>query len=233
MMRKVISAGTLTNPLKLNSFLTALTGSITVDSGMGFSDMKTLALKLKDMGAGNVALTTMPLSGFATEDGQDVDIVDTAKSAALFDSLKSDNPASAAAVAATPTATPLTVAVGQVHVQVFNGAGVKGLAAKASADLSKLGYQLVGSPANRGTGASATLIEYGPTQAEAARTLAASLPGATLQPESALGADIQLVLGSSYRTAVAPGTAPAAGATPAPSGVATGSTTAASTACTA
>jgi LCP family protein required for cell wall assembly len=233
MMRKAISAGTLTNPIKLNSFLTALTGSITVDSGMGFSDMKTLALKLKDLGAGNVVLTTMPLSGFATEDGQDVDIVDTTKSATLFDSLRSDTPASAAAVAATPSVTPLTVAVGQVHVQVFNGAGVKGLAAKASADLSKLGYQIVGAPANRGTGASATLIEYGPTQAEAARTLAASLPGATLQPEASLGADIQLVLGSSYTTAVAPGTAPAAASAASSSpGVATGTTTAASAGCT-
>jgi hypothetical protein len=121
-----------------------------------------------------------------------------------------------------------------VKVQVYNGAGVAGLAGKASTDLKKLGYQVVGAPANKGTGASVTLIEYGPTQAEAARTLASSLPGATLQPEAALGANISLILGSSYKTAVAPGSAPVAGvAASGAAGVATGTTTAASTACTA
>ncbi len=234
MMRKVESAGTLTNPLKLNAFLKALTSSITVDSGMGLSDLKKLAFKLKDMSTGSVVLTTMPLSGFATEEGQDVDIVDTTKAATLFGALKAD---SAASSHSSP-APALTVPASQVRVSVFNGAGTPGLASKAAGELAKLGYQLVGTPANHGTGATVTLIEYGPSQAEAARTLAASISGATLQPEASLGSDIDLVLGSSFTSAVAPGTAPSAtSGTSSPAsgstgGVATGTTTAASASCT-
>src|SRR5207237_9788807 len=129
MVRKVESAGTLANPLKLNDFLDALTKSISVDSSMTLGDMTKLALKLKGLGSGNVALTTMPLSGFSKQNGVDVDDVDVAKKDALFASLISDagaSVASAPAAAATPTA--LTVAVGAVQVQVFNGAGVAGLA---------------------------------------------------------------------------------------------------------
>ncbi|MGH3637089.1 MAG: LCP family protein, partial [Mycobacterium sp.] len=224
MMRKVESAGTLGNPLKLNAFLDALTKSITVDKGMSVGDMAKLALKLKGLSTGNVVLTTLPLSGFGKQDGQDVDVVDDAKATALFDSLKADAPAGSPTNGA-GSAAP-TVPVSSVHVRVFNGAGLQGLAGKATSDLTKLGFVVDGTPSNRGTGATTSVINYGPTQAGAAQTLAAAIPGATLKADPQLGSDVELVLGSSYSGAVAPGTAPAA-TTPA------GTTTAANAGCTA
>lgn len=233
MMRKVVSAGTLTNLAKLNAFLDALTKSVTVDQGMSVGDMAKLALKLKGLSTGNVVLTTLPLSGFGKEDGQDVDVVDDPKATALFDSLKADAPAGSSGGGSPAALAP----VGSVHVQVFNGAGVQGLAAKAASDLRKLGFVVDGTPANRGSGASTSVIEYGPSQAAAAQTLAAAIPGATLKADPGLGSDVQLVLGSSYAGAVAPGSATTGTTTEtttggAMTGTTTGTTTAADAECT-
>jgi LCP family protein required for cell wall assembly len=227
MMRQVESAGTLANPLKLNAFLDALTKSITVDSGMSIGDMTKLAIKLKGLSTGNVVLTTLPLTGFATEDGQDVDQIDTVKAAALFDSLKADAPASSAS-SGTPT---VSVAASAVHVQVFNGAGVQGLAAKAASDLAKLGFVIDGTPANRGTGATTSVINYGPTEAAAAHTLAAAIPGASLKADPQLGTDLELVLGSSYDGATNP-SASGATASASTTNPAAGTQTAANATCT-
>jgi hypothetical protein len=228
MMREVESAGTLANPLKLNAFLDALTKSITVDAGMSTADMAKLALQLKGLSTGNVVLTTLPLSGFQKIDGVDVDMVDHAKAAALFDSLAHPAPESSA-----PPSAP-SVPATQVHVRVFNGAGVSGLAARASADLAKLGFVLDGQPANRGTGAATSIVEYPPALAGAAHTRAAAVPGAVLKADPQLSGHLELVLGSSYHGAKAPGSvtggSSAAGTT---AGTTPGQTTAADDTCTA
>jgi LCP family protein required for cell wall assembly len=226
MVRKIESAGTLANPVKLNDFLDSLTKSISVDSGMSATDLAKLALKLKGVGTGNIALTTMPLSGFGKQNGVDVDNIDVPKADALFQALMLDAPPAPAPSSAAPA--PLTVAASAVHVQVFNGGGASGLARRAATDLSKLGFQLVGTPADRITGASASVIEYGPTQAEAARTLQAAVPGSTLKANAQLNTTIELVVGSAYTEAHAPG-APAA---PASADTSAG-TTAANSSCTA
>ena len=228
MVRKIESAGTLANPVKLNAFLDALTKSISVDSGMSATDLAKLALKLKGVGSGNIVLTTMPLSGFGKQNGVDVDNIDVPKADALFQALMLDAPPPPAASSAAPI--PLTVAASAVHVQVFNGGGASGLARRASTDLAKLGFQMVGTPGDRITGASASVIQYGPTQAEAARTLQAALPGATLQANAQLSTTIELIVGSSYTGAHAPGSA--AVVAPATAGT-TADTTAANASCTA
>jgi len=201
MMRQVERAGTLANPLKLNAFLDALTKSITVDSGMSLTDMTKLAVKLKGLTTGNVVLTTLPIAGFEKQNGQDVDKVDDVKAAALFEALKND--AAPSSDSTTQASNLPTVPASSVHVRVFNGAGVQGLAAKAASDLTKRGFVVDGTPGNRGTGATTSVINYGPTQEAAAHTLAAAVPGATLKADPQLGSDIELVLGSSYGTASA------------------------------
>jgi LCP family protein required for cell wall assembly len=231
MMRKVESAGTLANPVKLNAFLDALTKSITVDSGMSGTGLAKLALQLKGLSSGNVLLTTMPISGFGKEQGQDVDVVDTAKAQALFDSLTRD------AAPETGTAAPSgpTVAPDTVHVQVLNGAGVQGLAARAASDLGKLGFVIDGTPGNRGSGATTSVIQYAPAQAAAARTLAAVVPGATLQEDAQLasGSPLVLVLGSSYSGTASAAAAGGGTASAGAGGAVAGGTTAANDTCTA
>src|SRR5674536_147118 len=93
MLPKVTSAGTLANPLKLNAFLTAATGNVTVDQGLGVGDLRTLATRLRHLDAGHGSFETIP----STTDGatrsihgveQSVVLIDQAKASALFGQLR-------------------------------------------------------------------------------------------------------------------------------------------------
>jgi hypothetical protein len=113
------------------------------------------------------------------------------------------------------------VAPSRIRVEVANGAGLPGLGRRAATDLSALGFSVVGSPGNAGTGANASVVRYGPDRADSARTLAAAVPGAVLQLDPSLGGTLHLVVGSSYTgaravtvTSPTPTPGPSSSATP-------------------
>lgn len=202
MVRKVLSAGVLANPFKLNRFLNAATSSLQADDGLKFKQLQDLALRFRNVGAGNVLFTTIPVSdtnGYDRRLGSVV-LIDQDKTAALFEQIRRDVPPG------TPAGKPrsgaggaaLTVRPGAIRVRVYNGSDVNGLARKADNDLTRLGFQTVGTPQTRNTGATGTVIRYGPTKADAARTVAAAIPGSTVQAAPELGNVIEVVVGSSY-----------------------------------
>jgi hypothetical protein len=49
--------------------------------------------------------------------------------------------------------------------------------------------------------ASKTVVVYGPSRADSAKTLAAAVPGSTTQVDNSLGNGIELVVGSNYSRA--------------------------------
>ncbi len=216
--RKVLSSGTLLDPFKLNAFLSAATKSVTVDDSLSTSGLTSLALRLKGISAGGVSFTTLPFTDLgARRDGQDVVLLDPAKSEAIFAALRQDRaPGQAAPGSPAAPAAPLVVPPRAVRVQVLNAAGTAGLGRTVADDLTARGFTVVGAPGNEGTGAAATVVRYGPTRTDSARTLAAAVPGATLQADPSLGGTVQLVVGSSYTGTVAVSVSPSAPA-PAPS----------------
>ena len=198
-LHKVLSLGTLANPFKLNAFLKAATAAVTVDRGTSFGDLRTLALRMRHLDPGHVSLVTAPISDdSAWRDRQQVVLLDGAKMEALFDSLRGEQPRGPASPSgpAAPTK-PLTVAPVAISVQVYNGAGTSGLAGRAARDLRAVGFSVVGT-GNRVTGAAQTVVRYGPSRADSARTLAAAVPGSTLQLVPSLGRTLELVVGSDY-----------------------------------
>jgi LCP family protein required for cell wall assembly len=202
MIRKVLSAGTLANPFKLNGFLNVATSSLQADEGLNFSTLRTLALRMRNVGAGNVIFATIPIStsnGYSPRLGSVV-LVDKPKADALFEQMRRDIPPGTPAPKPTTGAgsAPLIVRPGAIRVQVYNGSGINGLGRKAAADLTNIGFQTVGQAQTRGTGARVTVIRYGQTKGDSARTLQAAIPGSTLQPAPELGNVLQVVVGSSY-----------------------------------
>lgn len=195
LLHKVLSAGTLANPLRINAFLRAATSSLAADPDLGIGDLRTLALRMRSLDAKHVSLVTVPIKDTnARINGADVVLLDDAKLGALFDRLKGNEAASS------PTPPPpsnLTVAPSDISVGVYNAAGSSGLATRGASDLQRVGFTVSGLH-NRITGATQTVVRYGPGQSEAARTLAAAVPGATTQAVSALGNDLEIVLGSDY-----------------------------------
>lgn len=192
---KVLSAGTLLNPLRLNSFLDVATGSLVVDETLSNDDIRDLALRLRHFSASDVLFTTVPVADLnARRNGALVVLLDQPKLEVLFDSLRRDQPPSTEA--STPTG--LIVKPSQIRIAVFNGSGAPGLARRAAADLQGVGFQMSGIPSNRGTGATETTIFYGLAKADSARTVAAALPGSKLVSDPNLGGTLEVVVGASY-----------------------------------
>ncbi len=87
LMDKAVSSGTLSNPGKLNSFLQAVTKSVTVDDGLHLND---LALAFRNIRSSDLTFVTSPYSGFPTINGESVVQADKAKASALYDAIAKD-----------------------------------------------------------------------------------------------------------------------------------------------
>jgi LCP family protein required for cell wall assembly len=207
MLRKVLSAGTLTNPLKLTEFLNVATKSLTVDSSLSLGDMRKLASRFSHLDPTHVTFLTAPIananyratSSVYGDQPQDNVELDAAGMAALFASLASDSAPSA--VASSPPPFPTNV-----QVRVENGANRSELARTVATQLQTLGFQVaaVGNAATTPT----TTISYGASDLAGAQALQAHVPGATLLSSTAAG--IMLTLGTNFtqiNAAAAPTTA--------------------------
>jgi LCP family protein required for cell wall assembly len=87
LMNKASSSGTLTNPVKLNNFLNAVTGAITVDETFSLKDM---ALEFRNLRGENLTFITSPNKGSETINGQSVVVSDREKALALYEAVAAD-----------------------------------------------------------------------------------------------------------------------------------------------
>ncbi|MDL4777701.1 MULTISPECIES: LCP family protein [Thermomonosporaceae] len=86
--KKAANGGTVSNPLKLDRFLSAFTKSISVDDGVSAGKLRSLAVSLRGIRAGDVQFLTAPNKGSAQRGKQSVVLLDKAKSSALFEAVK-------------------------------------------------------------------------------------------------------------------------------------------------
>lgn len=199
-VRKVLSAGTLLNPLKLNGVIKVATNSIQVDESLTDRELLRLAQRFQSFSAGGVSFNTVPFSDTnATRDRQSVVLLDEPKVDALFAQVRADLPPDTPKPAASPgAASNLIVAPENIRVKVYNGTGTAGLGRRGADELAAVGFQVVGQPDNRGTSATTTTVRHGSSKADSARTLAAAIPGAKIELDTALGSTLEVVLGSGY-----------------------------------
>jgi len=87
LMLKATDTGTLTNPVRLKSFLDATVDAVTVDKDFSLKDM---ALQFRKLRADDLAFITTPNLGSANVGGQSVVLSDKAKASALFDAVNND-----------------------------------------------------------------------------------------------------------------------------------------------
>ena len=185
-----------------------------MDEALSFSGLRELALRFRAFSADDVFFTTAPIAEIAARrGGQSVVLLDEVASEQLFTNIARD----VAPADLPPPPGPgqeLVVPPGQIRVEVLNGAGIPGLGARAAADLKAVGFVIAGAPGHRPGEAAGTVVLHGPDKADSARTLAAALPGATVELDEELDRTLQVVAGSAYTPAV-PVTV--SGATPPPS----------------
>jgi len=203
MLQKVLSAGTLTNPLKLTGFLNVATKSLTVDSGLSLGDMRKLASRFSHLDPTHVNFLTAPIananyratSSVYGNQPQDNVELDAAGMAALFASLVNDT--------ASPAASTLSASPSDVQVSVENGTGRTNLAHTAATQLQGIGFQ-VGTVGDAAATA-VTTISYGPSELAAAEAVQIHVPNATLLPTTSAG--IVLTLGANFTSISAVSTA--------------------------
>lgn len=87
LLDRAASLGTLANPVKLNSFLQAVTRSVTVDKDF---DLVDVALELRDLRSTDLTFLGSPSAGTGTRSGQSVVLPDTARAGALFQAVAHD-----------------------------------------------------------------------------------------------------------------------------------------------
>ncbi|MBO0868804.1 MAG: LCP family protein [Micromonosporaceae bacterium] len=85
---KAASAGLLTNPARLNSFLRATAKAVSVDQTMSIVDT---AMQLRQLRSGNLTFFTSPSSGTGMVAGQSMVFANTAKAKTLYDAIRRDN----------------------------------------------------------------------------------------------------------------------------------------------
>lgn len=210
---KFLSAGTLLNPVKLRSVLSAVSKSIETDRGL---NLLSLAAQLHNLTGGKIHSATIPISGTPTirANGGYLSIVQV-DTAAM--------PAFIQGVIGTPSAytTAKAVKPATVTVTVLNGGGLNGAAAQASGTLRTAGFT-TGAPGNV-SATTTTVIQYPTGQESQAKTVAEFLPKATVQ-QTASVSGITVVLGSDgmmpNATPPSPGAAPAPAPAPVASAVA-------------
>jgi hypothetical protein len=91
----------------------------------------------------------------------------------------------------------LQVPPAEITIDVLNGTGTTGLAGSVAEELAGHGFG-VGTVGNEPGTVNGTIVRHGPEAAERARTVAAAVPGAILEPSEAIGSSVQLVLGPGF-----------------------------------
>ena len=223
LLRQVSSAQTLLNPNKLSSFLKAFTGN-TFNQNVTLNDLVDLASSLGNLNPGQVTFFTMPTNTDPTD--PDSLVPDAAKAAAVFDAIRNDEtlpgqttvattpkttpkvsasaskaPASKATTSGSPAELVLAVAPSAVALQVYNVTGATGIGSDVEAKLNALGFQVSDNDVVRPDNATQAgiTVQYSDGNRAAALTVAAAVPGATLEQTAGLGNTVRLMVGSSYR----------------------------------
>jgi hypothetical protein len=224
-LRAAMSRSTLTDPVALATFLNRAAAALTVDAQTTLADLRTLAGSLGDLSGDAVQRAVLPVAqvGYVpVGTDQAYVLLDGAATRMLFDSVIEDTsvpaefrtsetaPADEPAPAPEPAPVPepvvtetgaLTVAPPQVTVNVLNGTGTTGLAATVADALRAQGF-VVGTVGNEPGTVNESVVRYGPNVAEEARTVAAAVPGAVLEPSDAIGDTVQLVIGPGFANVV-------------------------------
>ena len=228
-LRTAMSTGTFGNPATLTRFLTRASDALTVDGTTTLGDLRTLAGTLGDLSGDAVQRTGLPVAqvGHVPAGSDQAHVVlDAPATRALFDQVIEEgrlpeelvapdpaDPADPAAVAAAPTPAaaeqpvttpaeqPLTAAPAGITLDVLNGTATSGLAATVADQLRAQGFG-VGQVGNELGVVNETVVRFGAGAEEQARTVAAAVPGAVLQPSDATGGAVQLVIGPGFSSVV-------------------------------
>jgi LCP family protein required for cell wall assembly len=207
-----------TNPLVLNGVIAGITKNLTLDSHFGNSLLLSLAEDFRSANLSTIPSYTYPTQNSTAVPGA-LDPETQQGQAEIQQWLTVGHTTTPAtnkpATSATPPVT--TVSPSSVSVQIENGSGVGGQAARAGQDLQGLGYKTTVSGDASNFGLSTTEIEYAPDALAAARQVQSQLvSSANLIEDRALTPtpyNLLVITGSNYSGVIGGSSSATAGAT--------------------
>lgn len=193
--QKATQSSLLLRPDKLLRFLDAATQSLTTDPDFGVGEMREVAESIKGIGVDKIQFVTVPTQEYAPDKNR----VQWAPEAdKLWEAIRADRELGTPTPTPSPASTvPLTVTPDKIQVQIVNASGVPGLAKQAVTALDVQGFDNPTSITDAPVDAKGAMVEFSGDQEDAARTVAAAFPGATVkESEVDLGQQIRVTLGS-------------------------------------
>src|SRR3954468_2774360 len=198
MVQRAKSTGVLLNPVRVVHFVGAVADSLTTDKDFGAKQIADLAKNLRSMSPAHVQMIRVPLRPGSFNLGAVGNVVewDPVLAPQLFHDLTLDRPVGAAEQG---KSRKVKIAPSSISVPVLNATQRNGFAAKVASDLGTLGFHVSGTGnAPKGSDPNQTVVRYGPSRGDSAKTLAAAIPGSKLQEVPGLGSRLQVVVGGSY-----------------------------------
>lgn len=194
-IRKVLDQGMLdlVNVGKLSDTIDALAGTIRYDQNL---DPLELADQMSNIAAGNVEFKTIPLAEQWDDNIDGMSVVVLADQDEL-DDFFSNLSASGSEPAAPSSEAPQTVEPDEVTLDVYNGSGVQGVATTAAEELDALGFEVQNVLTAATSDWATSVVQYPPGMESEAATVAAAVPGATIEESDDLEKVI-LIIGANY-----------------------------------
>ncbi|MHA6785152.1 LCP family protein [Pseudonocardia saturnea] len=209
---KVLSAGTLTDPVALGALIEVVQQSVVLDEGW---DLLAFAQQASDIAAGNLEFVTIPTAGLENNARGDVVLVDRDQVRDFIEArIEAQRIAAeeAAAVREAEPPPPVNVIASRYIVDVRNGSEAGGLAGDVRDHLTGLGFS--GGTVDNTEPAETTVVRYSGPDGEAARSVADQLGGVDIEGDDSVPrGHLLVVLGGDFDPSVIP--APAAVAEPA------------------
>ncbi len=198
LINKAKSSGTLLNPVKLVRFLEAATKSLTTDPELAnLNEMRQIAQDVRGIPPKDITFVTTPW--LVNPDDPNTVVWNERKTNALWSAISNDETYPPAPPEPTVVdGKPLTVLPSSIPLRVLNGSGVDGAATTAAADLGAKGYSTISVGDAESSNFISTIIRYDEAGADAARTLAGSIPGATRVLRPGLGTTVEVVVGDDW-----------------------------------
>jgi LCP family protein required for cell wall assembly len=224
MLDKAQSTG-LTDPLRLNGVIGAVTVNLTLDSGFSRSQLLSLAKRFHSINPSGLATATLPTTPAVIQSNDVLLLKQPDAQQVIAQFLGETQPAPASGPGG---AVPTNVRPGNVRISVRNGSGRLGEASAVADQLRRRGFALTATGDADNHGYATTTIRYVPGAEDKARYVASLVHGAVQlqQDPNVYGADVVLITGQSYAglgaaggpasTVAAPSTTPTTPSTVAP-----------------